>query len=183
MEYAAVFLLFSATVAAAIRMCVCGKGGVLLAFLVLTTLSLCPEQSGYVAGASPALLFCAFAGALYIGFKRDLRAAACSLVVAAVAACVPMSAGADISGLAYLCTAAFCALMLRPFLAGGAFVLGYVLGDTYSFLTDGDVIFRYDLFSVNTVYAAMFCVLLAALVNSVAEAAHPASEGKRILRR
>lgn len=174
MEYAAVFLLFSVTAAAAIRVCISGKGLAVLAYLVLTALSLCPEQAGKNVGFPPALLLAVCAGAAYIGYKKDFQAIACALVVAAVAACVPLSAGADIRGLAYICSAAFCALLLKPFGAGGAFVVGYVLGDTYSLFADSGVIFRYDLFSLDIVYAAMFCVTAAALVNALSDVARSA---------
>ncbi len=168
MEYAAVFLLFSVTIAAAIRVCASGKGVFTLAFLVLTTLTLCPEQSGEGVRFSPALLFCALAGTAYIGYEKDIRAIVCSLVVATVAAGATTSR-VDVAGIAYVGAAAFCALMLKPFSAGGALAVGYVLGDTYSFFADKALIFRYELFSVNTVYAAIFCTFLAALTKAVSD--------------
>ena len=177
MEYAAVFLLFSVTVATAMRVCVSGKGIGILVFLVLTTLSLCPEQAGEDIGVAPALGFAAYAGAAYIGYKKDLTALLCSFVVAIVAVAVPMTSGADIAGVAYVCCAAFCALILKPFSAGGALVIGYVLGDTYSFFADKGLIFRYELFSLDTVYTATFCVILAIVVSELTDAGHPTRHG------
>lgn len=163
--------MFCAMTAAAMRLCVSGKGRAQLAFLVAVALSLCLGQSGERITFSPTLFLSACVGTAYIGYKRDLRALVCVLAVAATDVCaLSASSVTDATAWGYVCSAAFCALLLRPAGAGAAFVVGYVFGDTYSLFSDSSLVFRYSVYSLDIVFVAAFCVLASALVNAISDA-------------
>ncbi len=169
MEYAAVFILFSALVASAIKLAATGKGLFYASFLSLLTALLCLEPTKGAVRYAPSTLFLACAGAAYIGRERSLKLTICALAVAAVRAVSTDGTGDPFAAarIADICQIALSACVSGPYGAGAVFALGRVLGDTYSVYSDFSVIFRETLFSVDTVFYAVICTVISFFIDSV----------------
>lgn len=169
MEYAAVFILFTALTASAIRLAATGKGFLSASFLVILTVFLCLEPTKGAVRYAPSALFLASAGSVYIGRKKNLRQLLCALVVAAVSYVSTDAAGQSdfVKNLALMCQIALAACVCEPRGAGVVFALGRVLGDTYSVLTDSTVILREQLFSIDIVFSAIICTVISFFFNAV----------------
>lgn len=169
MEYAAVFILFSALVAAAIRLAATGKGLLYASFLVLLTAFLCIEPTKGAVRYAPSVLFLACVGAGYIGYNKSLKSLLCALTVAVISFVSTDTPWRNMpfGDVAALSQIALVACVAEPYGAGAVFAFGRVLGDTYSVLNDFSVISREILFSVDTVFYAVICTVASFFINSV----------------
>lgn len=169
MEYAAVFILFAAITASAIRLAATGKGFMSASFLVVLTVLLCLEPTKGAVRYAPSALFLALSGAAYIGRRKNPRQLLCALVVAAVAYVSTDSAwqSDNVKSFAVICQIALAACVCEPRGAGAVFALGRFLGDTYSVLTDPSVVLREQLFSIDIVFSAIVCTVASFFFNAV----------------
>lgn len=169
MEYAAVFLLFIALTAAALRLAATGRGAGKLAFLVVLAALICSEPVGKSVKISLPSLFLAAAGAVYTGYKRDVAALFCAFATAVLTvSSLSYSMAATYSEITVYYTAILlCALVNNPEGAGGVLALGMITGHTYCVLKDHTVALRAELFSLNITYAAIVCTVAAAFFKAL----------------
>lgn len=168
MEYAAVFLLFVLTAAAAFGLVSTGRGAGKVAFAVALFAVFCVGGNGAFGAALPSV-FLAVSGAAYLGYRKDFAALAVTATVAVIAVCAAESsfAGTAKEDWGYFCAAALCAVACVPQSSVSAFSLGYVLGDLYSVFGDTDAPYRYDAFSIKIAYFALFCFVASAFLSRI----------------
>lgn len=163
MEYAAIFVLFVLTAAAAMRLAINGKGAKEAVFLVALIAFMCVEPWGKNVKVAPSVILLSVAGAVSVLKSGDVTALLGALCVSAATVCGTGHTLTQTSGFPWITAGSvmLCALVCRGARAGTVFALGVTAGEMYIFFSDRSAAFYLNLFSVQTAYAAIVCAVVA----------------------
>lgn len=170
MEYAAIFVLFILTAAAAMQLATNGKGGKEVVFLVVFFALLCVEPWGSKVKIAPSVILLSVVGIVHVIKSRDVQIALCTLCVSAatVSAAGSTAVSAGLSWVTVGCVA-LCALVCKGARAGTVYALGVTAGEVCLLLSDINTTFYLDLFTVQTAYAAVVCAVVARFFAKISE--------------